>query len=145
MNTCSRRFILSQNPMSEGFLQRWIPYKEVKHGHKQSDTTLHCSWSPHCCFVEQRTNLMRRSGHASGAVIDKSRDLSIEQTKTDVIKLTPSNKLHVRVAALCERIAAHIFRVTKDKLCVHGLTGYFKVTNSNKVSARLRAPGRQAR
>ena len=55
------RFILSQNPMSEGFLQKHIPFKEVKHGHKPSDTTLHCSWSPHCCFVEQRTNLMRSS------------------------------------------------------------------------------------
>lgn len=127
--------------MSEGFLQKWIPYKEIKHGHRQSDTTLHCSWSPHCCFVEQRTNLMRRTGGAggSGAVIDKSRDLTIEETKTNVVKLTPSNKLHVRVAALCERIAAHIFRVSKDKLCVHGLTGYFKVTNSNKVSGALRA------
>jgi hypothetical protein len=29
--------------------------------------------------------------------------------------------------------AAHIFRVTKDKLCVHGLTGYFKVTRANKL------------
>ena len=48
------------------------------------------------------------SGTEAGPVIDKARKLTIEETKTDVIKLTPSNKLHVRVAALCERIAGLI-------------------------------------
>ena len=67
-----RRFILAQNPMSEGFLQRFIPYKTEKHGHKASDTTLHCTWTPHKCFVEQRMNLVRNdaAGHQQ---MDKSR------------------------------------------------------------------------
>ena len=42
-----------------------------KHGHKTSDTSLHCTWTPHCCFVEQRTNLMRRGPDPDS--VDKSR------------------------------------------------------------------------
>ena len=96
-----KRFILTQNPMSEGFLQRWIPYKADKHGHRTSDTTLHCTWTPHCSFVEQRTNLTRGNIDARD-VVDKSRRLTITETKTDVIKLPPENKLHVRIVAICE-------------------------------------------
>ena len=127
------RFVHTQNPMSEGFLQRWVPYKGEKHGHKKADTTLHVTWTPFKTLVEQRTNLMPRRNRAPGEDIDKSRLLNIQETKTDVQTLTASNKLHVRVAAVCEQIAAHLYAVTTDKLCVHGLTGYFKLTKGNRL------------
>ena len=132
-----RRFILATNPMSEGFLQRWVPYWEHhKHGFKPVDTTLHCTWTPHKSLVQQRVNLMGRSGalgEGKGANIDRSRAINIDETKTAVQTLSPSHKLHVRVASICELIAAHIYKVTGDRLRVHGLTGYFKLSSNNKL------------
>lgn len=127
------RFILAQNPMSEGFLQRWIPYKTDKHGHKASDTTLHCTWTPWKCLVEQRMNLVRGDRATSHQNVDKSRELNHLETKTDVTKLPNAHKLHVRVAAICEQIVSHIFKVTKDKLCLQGMTGYFKLSHGNRL------------
>eukprot|EP00961_Rhodomonas_salina_P229603 3103105-Rhodomonas_salina.1 len=39
-------FILSENPMREGFLQKWVRAKEGKSdmGSATSEATLHCSW-----------------------------------------------------------------------------------------------------
>ena len=129
-----RRFILAQNPMSEGFLQRWIPYKTDKHGHKASDTTLHCTWTPYKCLVEQRMNLVRGDATSHQNIAsDKSRELNHLEIKTDVTKLPNTHKLHVRVAAICEQIVSHIFKVTKDKLCLQGMTGYFKLSHGNRL------------
>ena len=60
-------------------------------------------------------------------------DLNMLETKTDVIKLSASNKLHVRIAAVCEQIASHVFKVTKDKQCLTGITGYFKLSRGNRL------------
>jgi len=116
-----RRFIIKQNPMSVGFLQRWVASKAEKHGHTKHDTNLHCTWTPHRCFVQQREIFSHVSSQAHS--IDKSLQSNFLEPHTNVIKLPPANKLHVRIAAICELIASHIYNVTKDKLVLHGLTG----------------------
>lgn len=59
--------------------------------------------------------------------------VNIEQSKTEVIKLSEGNKLHCRVEAQCKQIVDHIMAVSKDHFPVNSLHCYFKLGRGNKL------------
>ena len=88
-----RSFVLAENPMREGFLQKYLPAKNVRHGHPNFDRTYQCGWTRHHCRVEERRSHVRLG---QSTLVKKADELSFEEGRSEVISLHPSNKLHCR-------------------------------------------------
>jgi hypothetical protein len=143
-----RQFLLSNNPIPDGFLQKWIKSRSHLHDNGVFDSTFHVTWTPNRCEIERRKNFITvEAAAARTSSIDSSSAVYIAATKTDVTKLDPSSKLFLRIENQCQQICDHIRTVSKNGYAVTHLTCYFKIVDENKLYflwARLGWPAEHA-
>jgi hypothetical protein len=52
-------FVYGENLMRQGFLQRFVAPEAIPFDHTATNVTLHVTWSPYKCIVEQRVNKVK--------------------------------------------------------------------------------------
>ena len=113
---------LRQQPsLWEGFLHRWVASKTERHGHTKHDKNLNCVWPPNRFFVQQNEKFTHISSHTHSTY--KSLQSNFLEPHTNVIHLSPTNKLHgeslLFPSSLCPTSTTY--------LCFT-VTGYFKLS-----------------
>ena len=99
-------------------------FEEVIHpldGHTKHDKNLNCVWTPNRCFVQQNEKFTHISSQTYSTY--KSLQSNFLEPHTNVIHLSPTNKLHgeslLFPSSLCPTSTTH--------LCFT-VTGYFKLS-----------------
>jgi hypothetical protein len=129
-----RQFLLSNNPVPEGFLQKWIKSSSGLHDNGVFDSTFHVTWTPNRCEIEKRRNFFTvEAAAARSATMDSSSAVNIDATKTDVTKLDPHSKLFLRIENQCQEICDHIRTVSKNDFAVAHISCYFKIVDGNRL------------
>lgn len=122
-------FLFGENSLKEGFLQRFVAPTEVPFDSSARNTTIHATWSPYNCLVEQRTNTSKLDDKR----VATSAKVNVTSGRVETIPISAHTKLHKQISRKCRVMAEHMTVTSPDHTEVTSMTCYFKVGEKNKL------------
>ena len=122
-------FLFGENNLKEGFLQRFVAPSAVPFDSSARNATIHATWSPYNCLVEQRTNTRKLDDKR----VTTSAKVNVQSGRVETIVISQHTKLHKQISRKCGMMAAHIKATSQDHADVTNMTCYFKIGEKNKL------------
>lgn len=122
-------FVFGENVMKEGFLQRFVAPEAVPYDNSARNATIHATWSPYNCMVEQRVNKVKLDSKRVGT----SAKVNVASNRVETIIVSRHTKLHRKISHQCKLVADHIKATSTDQAEVTNMTCYFKIGENNKL------------